>query len=98
MSTEALYVFLLPNRCSHAEFYIGDSVSALGVSIAQHELLRISQQGSQCLLRYYKGALEQQSQLLETTVGLMKLLDSNELLRGACQLTLWHTDLYMGNI
>lgn len=31
-------------------------------------------------------------------MSLMKLLDSNELLRETCQPTLWHTDLHMGNI
>lgn len=29
---------------------------------------------------------------------LMELLDSNQILRSACQPTLWHTDLHMGNI
>jgi len=28
----------------------------------------------------------------------MELLDSNQVLKGACQPTLWHTDLHMGNI
>ncbi|KAJ5883527.1 uncharacterized protein N7473_010413 [Penicillium subrubescens] len=70
---------------SFAELCAGDSVSALGVSFAQHELLRIPQQSPQSLPSYYKGTLEQQSQLLDTTVGLMDLLD-------------WHTDLHMENI
>lgn len=90
--------FPAPLYASYAELYTGDSLSTFGVSIAQRELLRISRQGQQSLPSYYKGTVEQKSQLLEITVGLMKLLDSNELLREACQPTLWHTDLHMGNI
>lgn len=90
--------FPAPLYASYAELYTGDSLSTFGVSIAQRELLRISRQGQQSQPSYYKGTVEQKSQLLEITVGLMKLLDSNELLREACQPTLWHTDLHMGNI
>ncbi|RHZ47802.1 uncharacterized protein CDV56_104518 [Aspergillus thermomutatus] len=75
-----------------------DSISGFGISIAQRELFRISREGQQNQSIYCKGTFDQQSQLLGVTMGLMKLLDSNDLLRKACQPTLWHTDLHMGNI
>ncbi|KAI2672541.1 hypothetical protein LCP963914a_9382 [Penicillium roqueforti] len=74
-----------------------DSISSLGISITRRELLRISR-GQQSRSSFYKGTVEQQTQLLEVTANLMKLLDSNQILTGACQPTLWHTDLHMGNI
>lgn len=83
---------------SHAELYPGYSISSYGISIAQRELFRISREGQQCQSSYYKGTVDQQRQLLDVTVDLMKLLDSNDFLRTACQPTLWHTDLHMGNI
>lgn len=87
-----------PPDTSHAELYIGDSVSGLGISIAERELFLISREGKQSQSKYYRGTFEQQSQLLEVTMAVMKLLDSNELLKKASQPTLWHTDLHMGNI
>jgi hypothetical protein len=74
------------------------SLSGLGISIAERELFLISRKGQQSQSNYYRGTFEQQSQLLEVTTAVMKLLDSNELLKKASQPTLWHTDLHMGNI
>ncbi|KAJ6019859.1 hypothetical protein N7522_000567 [Penicillium canescens] len=75
-----------------------DSISSFGVSVARRELYRISKEGQQSRSGFYRGTVEQQIQLLEATVSLMKLLDSNQILSGVCQPTLWHTDLHMGNI
>ncbi|OJJ50336.1 hypothetical protein ASPZODRAFT_110635 [Penicilliopsis zonata CBS 506.65] len=76
-----------------------DSLSSFGMSIAQRELLRISRDSPHSQFGYYKGSVQEQTQLLEVTVELMKLLDSNKTLQGdACRPTLWHTDLHMGNI
>ncbi|CEJ62630.1 hypothetical protein PMG11_11125 [Penicillium brasilianum] len=75
-----------------------NSVSDLGISIAERELILISREGQQSQSDYYRGTFEQQSQLLEVTMAVMKLLDANELLKKASQPTLWHTDLHMGNI
>lgn len=83
---------------SHAELYLGYSLSDFGVSIAQRELFRISRENQQSQSNYYKGTVDQQRQLLQVAVGVMERLDSNDLLRNACQPTLWHTDLHMGNI
>lgn len=60
--------------------------------------LEISSGDHQGCSSIYKGTIEEQTQLLESTESLMKLLDSNPILAGACQPTLWHTDLHMGNI
>ncbi|KAJ5368331.1 uncharacterized protein N7496_008091 [Penicillium cataractarum] len=49
-------------------------------------------------IKFPVGTSEQQRQPLEVTTAAMKLLDSNELLKKACQPTLWHTDLHMENI
>lgn len=49
-------------------------------------------------LPFYQGKLEEQIQLLETTIDLMKYLDSNPTLSRSAQPTLLHTDLHMGNI
>ncbi|KAJ6170948.1 Aminoglycoside phosphotransferase [Penicillium chermesinum] len=75
-----------------------DTLSSFGLSIAQRALFQISSGGQQDHLSFYRGTIDQQAQLLEITLRLMKLLDSNEVLRDACQPTLWHTDLHMGNI
>lgn len=83
---------------SQAKLYTGNSVSGLGISIAERELFLISREGQQNQSKYYRGTFEQQSKLLEVTMAVMKLLDSNELLTKASQPTLWHTDLHMGNI
>lgn len=68
------------------------------MAIAKRELSRISTKGLEPQTSFYKGTIALQKQLLETTADLMKLLDSNKILRGACPPTLWHTDLHMGNI
>ena len=83
---------------SYAELCTGSSVSSYGTSIVQRELLRISKGGQKNQPSFYQGTIDEQTQLLEVTADLMKLLDSNKLLREACQPTLWHTDLHMGNI
>ena len=68
----------------------GDTLSSFGISIAQRELIQISNGGPRNQLSFYRGTVDQQAQLLEITMRLMKLLDSNELLRKVCQPTLWH--------
>lgn len=87
-----------PLDTSHAKRYIGISVSDLGLSIAERELILISREGQQSQSTYYRGTVEQKSQLLEVTMAVMKLLDSNQLLKKVSQPTLWHTDLHMGNM
>ncbi|KAJ5584255.1 Aminoglycoside phosphotransferase [Penicillium hispanicum] len=62
------------------------------------ELSRISIERQNSQASFYKGTISQQRQLLEITADLMKLLDSNKILKEARQPTLWHTDLHMGNI
>ncbi|CAG8218062.1 unnamed protein product [Penicillium olsonii] len=75
------------------------SVSSLGVSIARRELLRIPKSGQQDQTMFYRGDIEEQTELLQATKSIMQLLDSNEILKGeASRPTLWHTDLHMGNI
>lgn len=62
-------------------------------------MLRISKNGQQDQALFYKGDIEEQTELLQATESVMGLLDSNEILKGeASQPTLWHTDLHMGNI
>ncbi|KAI2788557.1 hypothetical protein POX_e06576 [Penicillium oxalicum] len=75
-----------------------NSVSDLGISIAERELCLISIKDQRRQLKYYRGTPEQQSQLLEVTRTVMKIMNSNDVLQKACQPTLWHTDLHMGNI
>jgi hypothetical protein len=82
----------------YANLSLGDTLSSFGSSIARRELLQISNTGRQDMYSFYKGTVDEQSELLEITMGLMKLLDSNELLKKVSQPTLWHTDLHMGNI
>ena len=74
-------------------------MSSLGVSIARRELLRIPKSGQQDQTMFYRGDIEEQTELLQATESIMQLLDSNEILKGeASRPTLWHTDLHMGNI
>ncbi|KAJ5121107.1 uncharacterized protein N7515_009068 [Penicillium bovifimosum] len=75
------------------------SISALGASIAKRELLRILRNGHQDQTPFYRGDIEEQTELLQATESVMGLLDSNKILKGeASKATLWHTDLHMGNI
>ncbi|KAJ5211222.1 Aminoglycoside phosphotransferase [Penicillium cf. griseofulvum] len=87
-----------PNTTREFNRGLWDTLLSFGSSVAQRELLQISNGGQQNQFSFYKGTVEEQSQLLEITIGLMKLLDSNELLREVSRPTLWHTDLHMGNI
>lgn len=47
---------------------------------------------------FYQGSVEEQAHLLESTISLMRMLDSHPTLIKSGQPTLWHTDLHMGNI
>ncbi|EAW13223.1 uncharacterized protein ACLA_016690 [Aspergillus clavatus NRRL 1] len=75
-----------------------NTLSDLGVSIAERELSRISEKHPKTRTVFYQGTLSEQVQLLETTKILMRMLDSHPILARASQPTLWHTDLHMGNI
>ncbi|KAJ5360863.1 Aminoglycoside phosphotransferase [Penicillium concentricum] len=74
------------------------TISALGISIARRELSRISNGHLPSHAHFYCGSVEEHTQLLETTIRLMMLLDDNTILSRSSQPTLWHTDLHMGNI
>ncbi|KOS42939.1 hypothetical protein ACN38_g6178 [Penicillium nordicum] len=75
-----------------------NTISALGISIANRELSRISNGHLANDARFYHGSVEECTQLLETTIRLMTRLDANIILSRSSQPTLWHTDLHMGNI
>jgi hypothetical protein len=77
---------------------LGNTLSALGISIARRELSRISNGNITNHAHFYHGTFEEQTQLLETMIRLMALLDTNSILSRSSQPTLWHTDLHMGNI
>lgn len=47
---------------------------------------------------FYQGTVKEQAHLLESTINLMRMLDSHPTLIKSGQPTLWHTDLHMGNI
>ncbi|CAK47965.1 kinase-like protein [Aspergillus niger CBS 101883] len=74
------------------------TLSGLGIAIAERELSRISGIPPNKSAMFYRGTLEEQSQLLNFTIRLMPMLDSHPLLGQSAQPTLWHTDLHMGNI
>ncbi|CAG8020515.1 unnamed protein product [Penicillium nalgiovense] len=76
----------------------GIQFQALDYPLQSVNWLEISSRDHQGCSSISKGTIEEQTQLLESTESLMKLLDSNPILAGACQPTLWHTDLHMGNI
>ncbi|KAJ5155011.1 Aminoglycoside phosphotransferase [Penicillium coprophilum] len=75
-----------------------NTISALGISIARRELSRISTGHHPSHAHFYNGSVEEQTHLLETTIRLMLLWDTNSILSRSSQPTLWHTDLHMGNI
>lgn len=77
---------------------LGNTISALGISIAKRELSRISNGRHTNHAHFYRGSVEECTQLLETTIRLMTCLDANSILSRVSQPTLWHTDLHMGNI
>ncbi|KAJ5950252.1 Aminoglycoside phosphotransferase [Penicillium vulpinum] len=68
-----------------------NTISALGLS-------RISDRHLKNHAHFYRGSVEEQTQLLKTTIRLMMLLDANDIISQSSQPTLWHTDLHMGNI
>jgi hypothetical protein len=45
-------------------------------------MLRISKNGQQDQALFYKGDIEEQTELLQATESVMELLDSNEILKG----------------
>ncbi|KAK4861744.1 hypothetical protein LT330_003779 [Penicillium expansum] len=75
-----------------------NTISALGISIARRELSKISNGHLTSHAHFYRGSVEEHTQLLETTIRLMTHLDANTILSRSSQPTLWHTDLNMGNI
>ncbi|KAF9887177.1 hypothetical protein FE257_010431 [Aspergillus nanangensis] len=75
-----------------------NTIPYLGVSIVKRELSRISSKRSDGPLTFYQGSVEEQAQLLQSTISLMNMLDSHPTLINSGQPTLWHTDLHMGNI
>ncbi|OQD61137.1 hypothetical protein PENPOL_c018G10343 [Penicillium polonicum] len=75
-----------------------NTISALGISIAKRELSRLSNGHLTNHAHFYRGSVEECTQLLETTIRLMTRLDANIILSRVSQPTLWHTDLHMGNI
>ncbi|PYH75683.1 phosphotransferase enzyme family protein [Aspergillus uvarum CBS 121591] len=75
------------------------TLSDLGTSIADREILRITHRTSPPRLPFQQGSIEEQTQLLETTTRIIKQIESHSLIPGQyTQPTLWHTDLHMGNI
>lgn len=76
----------------------GTAISHLGISIARRELSQISSKRLERPSMFYQGSVEEQAHLLESTISLMRMLDSHPTLMKSGQPTLWHTDLHMGNI
>ena len=76
----------------------GTTISHLGISIARRELSRITSKRLERQSMFYQGSVEEQARLLESTISLMRMLDSHPTLIKSGQPTLWHTDLHMGNI
>ncbi|KAL5337438.1 hypothetical protein BJX70DRAFT_409301 [Aspergillus crustosus] len=75
-----------------------DTVSQLGISIIRRELSRLSTRPLHRPPTFYLGTIDERKQLLESTIPLMEMLDSNPTIRKVAQPTLSHTDLHMGNI
>lgn len=99
ISTKDLVCTILPLLLTGANSCIGDKVSDLGIAIARRELCRISNRSSEKhQVMAHLDSIEEQSRLLETTITVMKMLDSHPRLVESAQPTLWHTDLHMGNI
>ncbi|PYI25557.1 hypothetical protein BP00DRAFT_461720 [Aspergillus indologenus CBS 114.80] len=74
------------------------TLSDLGTSIAEREILRIAHRTSPPRLPFHQGSIQEKTQLLETTTRIIKQIDSHPLIGQSAQPTLWHTDLHMGNI
>ncbi|PWY67606.1 phosphotransferase enzyme family protein [Aspergillus sclerotioniger CBS 115572] len=74
------------------------TISQLGISIANREVSRISINRLNGPPMFYRGSVEEQTQLLQSTISLMPMLDSHPSLLQSSQPTLRHTDLHMGNI
>lgn len=81
-----------------ANHCIGTTISDLGISIAKRELSQISSKRPDRPPMFYQGTVKEQAHLLESTINLMRMLDSHPTLIKSGQPTLWHTDLHMGNI
>lgn len=73
-------------------------MSSYGIAIAKREKSRILSSQSNGGPSFAKGNTEEQIRLLETTMNLMRVMDSHPMLSQFTQPTLWHTDLHMGNI
>ncbi|RAQ41311.1 hypothetical protein AFGD_011110 [Aspergillus flavus] len=76
-----------------------NTVSEFGISVAKRELYQISRKRpNDEQPTFSRGSLQEQTQLLNHTMDLMKVLDSHPVLSQSAQPTLWHSDLHMGNI
>ncbi|KAE8333474.1 kinase-like domain-containing protein [Aspergillus sergii] len=76
-----------------------NTVSDFGISVAKRELYQISsKRPNDEQPTFSRGSLQEQTQLLNYTMDLMKVLDSHPVLSQSAQPTLWHSDLHMGNI
>ncbi|QMW42991.1 hypothetical protein G4B11_006361 [Aspergillus flavus] len=74
-------------------------LSEFGISVAKRELYQISRKRpNDEQPTFSRGSLQEQTQLLNHTMDLMKVLDSHPVLSQSAQPTLWHSDLHMGNI
>ncbi|KAI9369632.1 phosphotransferase enzyme family protein [Aspergillus egyptiacus] len=72
--------------------------SQLGMSIIKRELSGLSNRPSPRPPTFYIGTIDERKRLLESTIPLVEVLDSNPTLHTTAQPTFWHSDLPMGNI
>ncbi|KAG5287825.1 phosphotransferase enzyme family protein [Histoplasma capsulatum G186AR] len=74
------------------------TLSAYGIAIAKREMFRISGGSSPHPETFYQGSFLEQTNLLESAIRLLRLLDSHPILAQSATPVIWHTDLHMGNI
>ncbi|KAH2635840.1 hypothetical protein KXW54_002771 [Aspergillus fumigatus] len=75
-----------------------NTISDVGICIAKRELSPLSRKRLDRPPTFYQGSVEEQAELLQSTMSLMPLLDSHPALVKSGRPILWHTDLHMGNI
>ncbi|EER25340.1 hypothetical protein CPC735_019470 [Coccidioides posadasii C735 delta SOWgp] len=74
------------------------TLSAYGIAIAKREIFRVLHGSSPHPGTFYQGSPIERKGLLESTIHLLKLLDSHPTLAKSAKPVIWHTDLHMGNI
>ncbi|KAL5427990.1 hypothetical protein PMIN04_000937 [Paraphaeosphaeria minitans] len=83
---------------AHGSLYLRPTLPAFGVALAEREIARIEQNPKVIPYGPPRGSIEEQLAALEIAKEVFLKMDAKTLPGRLPWLTVWHTDLHMGNI